>query len=977
MTRPGHDHPERPAAAPADGAAQPDAVADDAAGAWHAAPAATVLARLDADADAGLDGAEAARRLDEHGPNRLRQAEAVPAWRRFFAQFADPLIYLLLAAVVISVIAWVAEGAEGAPIDAIVILVIIALNAVIGFVQEQRASQAVAALQDLTAPTADVIRDGERRTVPSAELVPGDLVLLEEGDTVPADARLVSSTSLLIAEAALTGESVPVEKSADPVDDPDAALADRTSMVYASCAVMQGVGRAVVVETGMRTEVGRIAELLDATEQEPTPLEREIGGVGKALTILVIIVALAVMITLYAVTPDHSASSLVTILLLGVSLAVAAVPEGLPAILSMVLALGVQRMAKRNAIVTRLNSVETLGSATVICSDKTGTLTRNEMTIEVVAIADGELPIAALGPTAPTGPDARALDLAREVLRLGAVANNAELRPSEWDGAAEGYEGPRFRIYGDPTEAAFQLALHAVERPVPQPHRRREVPFSSDRKRMTVIADIPAAAAGDQGHGVVVTKGAPEVVLQRCTRIRRPEGTAPLTADDREVIAAQVDALSRRAYRTLAVAARWAGADDLEADDEALERDLVWLGVVGIVDPPRTEAAEAVADAHAAGIRVVMITGDHPTTAARIAADLGIVAGDGEAARAVSGRELDGLDDAGFAAAVREHSVFARVAPEHKLRIVAALKAQENVVAMTGDGVNDAPALKSADIGVAMGRTGTQVTREAADMILADDNFATIVAAVREGRGIFSNIRKFLRYLLSSNMGEVLTMLLGVVLGTVLGLRLDDGTVVLPLLATQILWINLLTDSLPALALGLDPVSRDVMRRKPRRLSDRVIDGRMWSTIAFVGTVMAVAALIGFDWFLPGGLIDGPHTTDETHARTVAFTVLVLAQLFNVLNCRSELLSAFDGLFHNRWLWGAIGLSVLLQLAVVYVPWLNTAFGTVPLGLEEWLVALVLASSVLWLDELRKIVFRARQRSRDGAPGAANRSAVH
>ena len=906
----------------------------------------------------------------------------MPAWRRFLAQFADPLIYLLLAAVVISVVAWLAEGGEGFPVDAVVIAAIIVLNAVIGFVQEQRASQAVAALHDLTAPTANVIRDGERRSVPSIDLVPGDLVLLEEGDTVPADARLVSATNLLVAEAALTGESVPVEKRAEAVADPEAPIADRTSMVHASCAVMQGVGRAVVVETGMRTQVGRIAELLDATETEPTPLEREIAGVGRALTVLVILVALVVMATLYFVTPDHSAASLVTILLLGVSLAVAAVPEGLPAILSMVLALGVQRMARRNAIVTRLSSVETLGSVTVICSDKTGTLTRNEMTIEVVATADGELPLAALGPEAPTGPDARALDLAREVLRLGAIANNAELRPSEWEGASEGYEGPKFRILGDPTEAAFQLALHALDHPLPQASRRREVPFSSERKRMTVIAEAEPHD-DEHEHGRVVTKGAPEVVLGRCTRIRRPDGVAPLTDDDRARIAAQVDGLSRRAYRTLGVGARSAEAGDLHADDDALEQGLVWLGVVGIVDPPRAEAARAVADAHDAGIRVVMITGDHPRTAARIAEGLGILepatgdAPDPEAPRAVSGRELERLDDAEFARVVAHTSVFARVAPEHKLRIVETLREQGNVVAMTGDGVNDAPALKRADVGVAMGRTGTQVTRESADMILADDDFATIVAAVREGRGIFGNIRKFLRYLLSSNMGEVLTMLLGVVLGTVLGLRLDDGTVVLPLLATQILWINLLTDSLPALALGVDPVERDIMRRPPRRLDDRVIDREMWSTIGFVGAVMAVAALLGFDWFLPGGLFDGPHTTDETHARTVAFTVLVLAQLFNVLNCRSEHASAFDGIFRNRWLWGAIGLSVLLQLAVIYVPWLNTAFGTVPLGTEEWLVAVALASSVLWLDELRKIALRALDGRRRAATARGAGPAVH
>ncbi|WP_311477961.1 cation-translocating P-type ATPase [uncultured Gulosibacter sp.] len=909
---------------------------------WHARELSTVAAQLGVDPITGLTTDEAARRRQEYGGNELRGAPSVPRWRRFLEQFRDPLVYLLFAAVAISIAAWTIEGAASVPVDALVILVIILLNAVIGFVQEQRASEAVAALAEMSSPQASVIRDEVRQQVPSIDLVPGDIILLEEGNTVPADARILESTQLLVGEASLTGESVPVEKDATATIAEDAALGDRLTMVFSGTAVVQGVARAAVCTTAMRTEVGKIAKLLDAAETEATPLEREIAAVGRSLTVLVLLIALVVMVSVYAVTPDHSASSLITILLLGVSLAVAAVPEGLPAILSLVLALGVQRMAARRAIVKRLSSVETLGSATIICSDKTGTLTRNEMTIERVCTAASETYLNSYSPDAT---DASAV---ARVLRLGSIVNNAEVRFSD-DAAPE--------VFGDPTEAAFQLALHRHHIDTPRVTRLREVPFTSTRKRMSALV------ATESGNRSVVAKGAPDVLIERCDRVVVDGAVVPLTPKLRDTILQQITALSAQAYRTLAIAARPADDADAHAADDEFESRLIWHGVVGIVDPPRTEVASAISEAKGAGIRVVMSTGDHPRTASRIATDLGVIDATRDAAP-LTGPQLDRLRDDEFAVAVRETSVFARVAPEHKLRIVNALRAEGEVVAMTGDGVNDAPALKSADIGVAMGVTGTQVTHESADMILADDNFATIVAAVREGRGIFANIRKFLRYLLSSNMGEVLTMLLGVVLGAMLGLRLDDGTVILPLLATQILWINLLTDSLPALALGVDPTDATVMQHPPRRLTDRVIDGQMWFTIVFVGLVMAAATLFAFDFFLPGGLIDGPHTTDEPHARTVAFTVLVFAQLFNVFNCRSDTRSALSGMFHNRWLWCAIGISALLQVAVIYLPVLNHAFGTVPLNLEQWVMAIVLASMVLWADELRKLTHWAFSGSR-------------
>jgi calcium-translocating P-type ATPase len=639
------------------------------------------------------------------------------------------------------------------------------------------------------------------------------------------------------------------------------------------------------------------------------------------------------------------------VLLVGVSLAVAAVPEGLPAILSVVLALGVQRMARRRAIVKRLASVETLGSASVVCSDKTGTLTKNEMTIEKVVTPSREVDVTGSG-YRPEGEllldgrpldDPVLLDEVRAVLVGGSLANDAALRQEE--GA--------WTIQGDPAEAAFLVAEAKVaglhEAREARFERLAEVPFTSERKLMsTVESDLE----GELGVAVV-TKGAPDVLLARCTSERAAGEVRPLGDERRRDLLATVDRLAELALRTLAVAYRPLPDGGHAAADESLERELVYLGLVGILDPPRPEARQAIAEASAAGIRVLMITGDHPRTALRIAGDLGIV---GPTARALTGAEIEALGDEELEAAVREVSVYARVAPEHKLRIVDALQADDEIVAMTGDGVNDAPALKSADIGVAMGITGTDVTKEAADMILADDNFATIVAAVREGRGIFSNIRKFLRFLLSSNIGEVLTMLLGVVLAGALGLEDTGEVIAVPLLATQILWINLLTDSAPALAMGVDPPPDDVMERPPRKLGDRVIDAEMWLGIFWVGLVMAIVTLVALDLRLPGGLVGGSGSIDE--ARTMAFTTLVLAQLFNCFNARSDRTSAFRHLFTNRWLWGAIAISVLLQIAVVHLRFMNNAFGTTPLTFVDWLVCVGLASVVLWADEAKKLLER-------------------
>jgi Ca2+-transporting ATPase len=905
---------------------------------------------LAVDMDNGLTPQEAAQRLAQDGPNELLAAPRTPTWRRILSQFEDPLIYLLLGAIAISLAAWVFEGLEGWPVDAIVIASIVILNGVLGHVQEAKAHDAVAALAKMSAPTASVVRNGQAQRVPSAELVKGDLLVLAEGDAIAADARLVRAASLRLQESSLTGESEAVLKDPAPLSGP-AALGDRLNMVFKGTFVVQGNGRALVVGTGMATQMGSIAGMLAATTQQPTPLEKEIAHLGRMLGIAVLLIASVVVGTVLFISRPDSVAEIIGVLLLGVALAVAAVPEGLPAILSVVLALGVQRMARQNAIIKNLSSAETLGATSVICSDKTGTLTRSEMTIVRVVTASGATDVTGVG-YAPEGQVShngahlrQGLVHAEQVVLLsgGSLAGNATLRQAD---------GGAWEVHGDPTEAAFLVAerkLGVTERRERRFERIAEIPFTSERKMMSTIEL-------DHEHGderVLICKGAPDVLLGLCTQARVGMDVVTLDEAMRVKILAEVDTLSGEALRTLAVAYRpLAAREDLEAP-ESLERDLIFVGTAGIIDPPREEAAVAIREARRAGIRVIMITGDHPRTAARIAADLGLV---DPGAPALTGAELDQLDEAAFAEAVRHTSVYARVAPAHKLRIVGALQADGNIVAMTGDGVNDAPALKAADIGVAMGITGTEVAKGAARMILADDNFATIVQAVREGRGIFDNIRKFLRYLLSSNIGEVLTVFLGVVLAGVIGLTAPDGALVLPLLATQILWLNLITDSWPALAMGIDPAGADVMERKPRPPGERVIDAAMWWGVVQIGLVVAVVTLLTMDMYLPGGSIDGDR--DLTNARTAGFTVLVFAHLFNCFNARSETASAFAHPASNPWLWGAVALSGLLQVAVVHLEILNVAFGTAPLTLDQWLVCAAMGSVVLWFSELSKLVKR-------------------
>lgn len=978
------------------------------------ADAQAVAASLGVDPNTGLSQAEAERRLAQYGPNELASAPPVPKWKKFLAQFKDPLVYLLLAATGISLIAWFiekanaapgAEGGEILPFDAIVIVLILIVNAVLGYIQESKAEEAVEALSQMTAPQTNVLRDGKIARINTVDVVPGDMVVLGEGDSIPADGRLLAAASLRVAEASLTGESVPVGKNVDTLAEAK-ALGDRANMVFNGTSVTQGTGRAIVTSTGMRTQVGKIADLLQATDDDDSPLQKEMNYVSKILGIAVCIIAVVVLVVLALTEGFNDVHDVIDSLLLAVSLAVAAVPEGLAAILTVVLALGVQRMAAHHAIVKKLHSVETLGSASVICSDKTGTLTRNEMTVERVVTPSGEVQLTGTG-YAPEGRMIAISDagltstpsLAQEAAQLeavatlavGALANDGELRENTGAGDGSAASDITWEAVGDPTEVSLIVAARKVkaDRKYANYTRIGEIPFTSDRKRMAVVAQDNA----DAGRLTVFAKGAPDVLLGYCSRIAVNGAVRPMTQGDRQQILAAVERLSAEAYRTLGQAYRPLGTASLAAvpgvrinaaghvadiadQSDVLESDLIWVGMVGIIDPPRTEVRDSVAEAHRAGIRTVMITGDHPLTAARIASDLGIIETDrnGSAAGAddLSGKVLTGVqldelpDERAFDNATREISVYARVAPEHKLKIVESLQRQGNIVAMTGDGVNDAPAVKTADIGVAMGITGTEVTKQSAKMILADDNFSTIVEAVREGRGIFDNIRKFLRYLLSSNVGEVFTVFGGVMLAGFLGITQPGSQgVTVPLLATQLLWINLLTDAAPALAMGVDPSTDDVMARKPRKLTDRVIDGQMWGDIIFIGLIMAAVTLIGMDMHLAGGLftdrsVDAVgHDAQMTEARTMGFTILVFAQMLNALCSRSHDQSVFVGLFANKWLWGAIALSALLQVVVIYVPFLNTAFGTMPLSAGAWAECLGLAMVVLVASELRKCVLRA------------------
>jgi Ca2+-transporting ATPase len=946
--------------------------AADAAAAPYAVPGDAVVASLGSDATHGLSRAEAERRLAQYGPNQLKSAPETPWWRRLLEQFENVLVMILLGAIVISVIEWLLQDPRetALPYEAIVITAIVVLNALLGFFPEARAERSVRALMALAAPESTVIRDGERQRIAAHEIVPGDIVLVEAGDKIPADGRIIDEANLHTDEAPLTGESLPVAKTAKPIDA-DAGIGDRVNMLYSGTVATYGRGRAVIVNTGMQTEVGRIADLLETAEREPTPLQQELDRTGKRLTVVMLGICAVVFAAGLFSTPALTLNVVLSLFLFAVALAVAAIPEALPAIVTVGLSLGVRRMAAAHAIVRKLPAIETLGAATVICSDKTGTLTRNEMTVRAIVASGTQIDVGGSGyvPEGEFNVDGKPLcnapvrEAVARTLRAAALVNDSALTYSE----------ARWTVQGDPTEGALVVAARKFglsEQELARYPRIAEIPFTSERKRHTTVHLDPDRP----GELRVFMKGASEILLGKCRYVHDIRaGVIELTEQARAEWLHRNDALAGQALRTLAIASRTIKAASLGIDPAAIDRtaeidlpetveeDLVLLGIVGMIDPPRAEVKDAVEVARHAHIRTVMITGDHPATAAAIARELDILE---PGARVVTGAELRNMDDGALDACVEEVRVFARVDPDHKLRIVQSLQRKGHIVAMTGDGINDAPALKTANIGVAMGITGTDVSKEAADMVLTDDNFASIVKAIEEGRGVYDNIQKYLLYLLSTNSGELMTMFAGVMLAGWLGLVAVDVGLFLPLLAAQLLWINLITDGPPALALGVDPKDREVMNRPPRRHGSGVLLNEDWVRLACVGLIMMVGTVLVLDAYYPGGLISpfatgtGPNAYDESHARTMAFTTLMMYQLFDVYNCRSRRRSAFIGLFENKWLLVAIAFSLGTHILVVYVPVLQTAFHTVSLSATDWMVATAVSASLLIGMEIAKIGLR-------------------
>jgi P-type Ca2+ transporter type 2C len=952
------------------GAPTPHRVSENNAQQPYLRQAEAVVADLQSDVRSGLTRAAAQERLERDGPNELKGAPETPWWRRLIEQFENFLVIVLLVAIVISAIEWTLQDPRetALPYEAIVITIIVVLNAILGFVQESRAEKSVRALMALAAPEASVIRDGERQRIPTREIVPGDIVLIEAGDKIPADARLIEDANLHTDEAPLTGESMPVAKDSRPLSG-EAGLGDRSNMLFAGTVATYGRGRAVIVATGMQTEVGKIAGLLETAEKDPTPLQQELDRTGKRLTVIMLGICAVVFAAGLLSAKSFTLSIVLSMFLFAVALAVAAIPEALPAIVTIGLSLGVRRMAAAHAIVRKLPAIETLGAATVICSDKTGTLTRNEMTVRAIycagAVTDvggsGYIPEGAF--TSDGKPLAGGSSVHRcleQTLTAAALVNDAALTNN-----AEG----RWTVQGDPTEGALIVAARKFgidDEVLARRPRVAEIPFTSERKRHTTVHADP----DKPGHVQVMVKGAPEILLSRCRYVMQDGQAVELSESSRASIAQRNEALASQALRVLAIGTRSIPARDLGIDlrnpidvelPETVEEDLVLLGLVGMIDPPRAEVKDAVALARQAHIRTVMITGDHPATAAAIAKELNILEA---GSRVVTGAELRTLDDAKLDAIVEDVRVFARVDPDHKLRIVQALQRKGHIVAMTGDGINDAPALKTANIGIAMGITGTDVSKEAADMVLTDDNFASIVKAIEEGRGVYDNIQKYLLYLLSTNSGELMTMFAGVMFAGMLGLVAFDAGLFLPLLAAQLLWINLVTDGPPALALGVDPKDRDAMTRRPRRHGSGILLNEDWVRLACVGLVMMVGTVAVLDAYYPGGLLSmfatgtAPNAYDEAHARTVAFTTLMMFQLFDVYNCRSRRRSAFNGFFENLWLPVSIAFALGTHILVVYVPFLQQAFHTVPLSFNDWVVATAVSASLMVAMEIAKIFLR-------------------
>jgi len=909
---------------------------------WHTLSTEELLKQLGTDPASGLTEAEASQRRLKYGSNELQAAHHISPWAILLEQFKNVLILILLGASGLS--AFLGHGVE-----AIAITVIVLFAVVLGFVQEYRAERAIEALRQMAAPTATALRGGKETEIPARDLVPGDVILLRAGDKVPADARLVEAVNLQADEAALTGESMPVEKHIKPLPG-DLAVGDRKNMVYAGTAATYGRGRAVVVATGMQTEFGKIAQLLQTIERGKTPLQENLDKLGKTLArAAFVVVAVIVALGLFRGQP------LIEMVIFGIALAVAVVPEALPAVVTISLAVGVQRMVKRNALVRRLPAVETLGGTSVICSDKTGTLTKDEMTVRKIFAAGQLVEVSGTGYEPQgrffkVGPGAKDYD-PREVvggrsenhgaplkngavadlsepmkllLRGAALASDAHILRSEPDG--------RWDVKGDPTEGALVVAAAKAGLNKPELDEKfprvHEIPFTSETKRMTTLHGSP-------GSLVAYSKGAPEMILDSCARQLTEAGEAVLDTAGKEAILRTARKMASEALRVLAVASK------SNAALEHAEREMTFLGLFGMIDPPRPEAKAAIETCERAGIKVVMITGDHPVTAQAVARELGLLKG----GRAVTGAELEAMSEADFEREVEKIEVYARVSPAHKLRVVTALQQKGHIVAMTGDGVNDAPSLKKADIGIAMGITGTDVTKEAAAMLLTDDNFASIVAAVEEGRGIFGNIKKYLMFLLSSNIGEI-----GLMAGASLfGLPL-------PLSAVQILYVNLATDGLPALALAVDPPEPDLMSRKPRNPRTGIFT-RPVVSLMLVGGIWSTAVNIGlFAWALNSG-----RSLQE--AMTMTFVSLVLIQFFKAYNFRSDHHSVLRRPFSNKWLNMAIGWELILLAPVIYAPFLQKPFGTYSLSLVDWLIVIGVSFTISPVLELAKRKLKGLQGS--------------
>lgn len=865
-----------------------------------------VLSALKTGAE-GLTAAEAQRRLSENGANRLAEGKKETLLQRFLKQLADPMIIVLLVAAAISGATSMLEE-NGSLVDAGIILFVVVLNSVLGVLQESKAEEAIEALKTMTAATSKVLRDGKMQMVQSEELVPGDVIALEAGDSVPADARILSCASLKIEEAALTGESVPVLKQTDALTGEAVPLGDRKNMLYMGSTVAYGRGEAVVCDTGMQTEMGKIAGALNQAQDEQTPLQVKMAGLSRVLTWLVVGICAVVFA---AGVLRHGSLDLTHVVLpsfmTAISLAVAAIPEGLAAVVTIVLSIGVTKMSKRNAVIRRLTAVETLGCAQVICSDKTGTLTQNRMTVVDAYGADKAL-------------------LAKGMC----LCSDAQL-------------DEKHQAVGEPTECALvnyaYQAGFAKDALVKDAPRVAEAPFDSMRKMMSTLHAV-------QDGVRQFTKGAPDEILARCAYILTEDGPRPMTEADRAAVLAENKRMADKALRVLACAYRDYAALPGDCAPEALERDMTLIGLTGMIDPVRPEVKAAVDKCKSAGIRVVMITGDHIDTAVAIAKELGMIT---DASQAVMGQTLDGMTDEALDKAIDRFSVYARVQPEHKVRIVEAWKRRGKVTAMTGDGVNDAPSIKAADIGVGMGITGTDVTKNVADMILADDNFATIVSAVEEGRRIYANIRKAIQFLLSSNLSEVVSIFTATMLGF---------TILKPV---HILWINLITDSLPALALGMEPGEKNAMQQKPRDAKDGIFAGGVGVDVAYQGVLVSLLTLAAY--FIGHFMESGAWAiTESPDGMTMAFLTMSMAEIFHSFNMRSQRGSIFTLSTQNLWLWGGAIIALALTTAVIYVPVLVAAFDFTSISLAEYAVAMGLAVSIIPLVELVKLVQRALRR---------------